>query len=62
MPRRSKCLPTALSFAAILACCLAGCTSPIQYFKNGFKVGEPYCPPPAPVAERWIDAAYDPSS
>lgn len=34
----------------------AGCTSPAEYIRNGFKVGPNYCPPPAPVAQSWIDA------
>jgi NodT family efflux transporter outer membrane factor (OMF) lipoprotein len=46
------------------ACCLAtillmsGCvtTSPLDWIRNGFKVGPNYCPPPAPVAEGWIQA------
>jgi NodT family efflux transporter outer membrane factor (OMF) lipoprotein len=34
-----------------------GCTtSPSNWIHNGFKVGPNYCPPPAPVADRWIDA------
>lgn len=28
-----------------------------QWFRNGFKVGPNYCPPPAPVAAEWIDHA-----
>ncbi|HEV8068826.1 MAG TPA: efflux transporter outer membrane subunit [Planctomycetaceae bacterium] len=39
---------------AILAC---GCTGPSEYIHNGFKVGPNYCPPGAPVADTWIDAA-----
>ncbi len=35
----------------------AGCTSPGEYIRNGFKVGPNYCPPTAPVAPAWIDAA-----
>ncbi len=34
---------------------LAGCTSPRQWLRNGLKVGPEYCPPPAPVANQWID-------
>ena len=34
----------------------AGCTSPLEYFGNGLKVGPDYRRPPAPVAEKWIDA------
>jgi NodT family efflux transporter outer membrane factor (OMF) lipoprotein len=36
---------------------LSGCTSPMQYIHNGFKVGPNYERPPAPVAEDWIDAS-----
>ncbi len=36
----------------------AGCvtTGPLDYVRNGFKVGPNYCKPPAPVAEDWIEA------
>ena len=33
-----------------------GCTSTNEYIHNGFKVGPNYSPPPAPVAQNWIDA------
>ncbi len=33
-----------------------GCTSPSEYIHNGFKVGPNYVRPPAPVAQKWIDA------
>jgi NodT family efflux transporter outer membrane factor (OMF) lipoprotein len=35
-----------------------GClmTSPVEWVRNGFKVGPNYSPPPAPVAEDWIEA------
>jgi NodT family efflux transporter outer membrane factor (OMF) lipoprotein len=36
---------------------LAGCTSPMEYLRNGFKVGPNYEKAPAPVAPQWIDAA-----
>ena len=44
--------------AAVLLLCLfcTGCTSWRDYLRNGFKVGPNYAPPPAPVAEHWIDA------
>jgi NodT family efflux transporter outer membrane factor (OMF) lipoprotein len=40
-----------------LACALllCGCTGPLEYIHNGFKVGPNYKRPPAPVAEHWID-------
>jgi NodT family efflux transporter outer membrane factor (OMF) lipoprotein len=40
-----------------LAISLCGCTSLHDYVHNGFKVGPNYCPPAAPVAQQWIDAA-----
>jgi NodT family efflux transporter outer membrane factor (OMF) lipoprotein len=40
---------------ALLA--LAGCAAPRAWWANGWKVGPNYCPPPAAVAEDWIDAA-----
>jgi NodT family efflux transporter outer membrane factor (OMF) lipoprotein len=35
-----------------------GCvtTGPLEWVRNGFKVGPNYCRPPAPVAEEWIQA------
>ncbi|HZU38018.1 MAG TPA: efflux transporter outer membrane subunit [Gemmataceae bacterium] len=35
-----------------------GCvtTGPLDYVRNGFKVGPNYCKPPAPVAGDWIEA------
>lgn len=49
----TKALPIALT---LLACCLAGCrTNPIQYVRQGFKVGPNYQTPAAPVSEVWID-------
>ena len=40
----------------VLLLSLCGCTTLHDYFTNGFKVGPNYKQPPAPVAERWIDA------
>jgi NodT family efflux transporter outer membrane factor (OMF) lipoprotein len=34
----------------------AGCTGPLEYVRNGFKVGPNYGKPPAPVAAEWIQA------
>jgi len=36
----------------------SGCvtTGPLDYVRNGFKVGPNYCRPPAPVAAQWIEA------
>lgn len=49
---------TKLAGLAVLALvvCLAGCTSPREYFRNGFKVGPSYGPPAAPLPKHWIDA------
>jgi NodT family efflux transporter outer membrane factor (OMF) lipoprotein len=37
--------------------CLDGCTSPLEYVRNGFKVGPNYKRSPAPVANDWIEAS-----
>jgi NodT family efflux transporter outer membrane factor (OMF) lipoprotein len=45
--------------AAAGATLLAGgcaATGPLEYVRNGFKVGPNYSRPPAPVASEWIDA------
>ena len=57
MNRQSR-LVRSLWAVAILVSLLspAGCTSMREYLRNGFKVGPNYVPPPAPVAEDWIDA------
>ncbi len=38
----------------------SGCvtTGPLDWVRNGFKVGPNYSPPPAPVAEGWIEANH----
>jgi NodT family efflux transporter outer membrane factor (OMF) lipoprotein len=33
----------------------SGCTGLGRWMHQGFKVGPDYCPPPAPVADNWID-------
>jgi NodT family efflux transporter outer membrane factor (OMF) lipoprotein len=35
----------------------SGCvaTGPLEWIRNGFKVGPNYCRPPAPVADEWIE-------
>lgn len=48
--RRSRLLP-----AILLAAVFVGCTSPREYFANGFKVGPNYCRPAAAVADQWQD-------
>jgi NodT family efflux transporter outer membrane factor (OMF) lipoprotein len=52
-PRLRSAICTAL---AALVCGLGGCTSPQEYFRNGFKVGPSYGPPAAPLPKHWIDA------
>jgi NodT family efflux transporter outer membrane factor (OMF) lipoprotein len=52
-PSARTLLSVALAFGALA---LGGCTSPREYFRNGFKVGPQYVTPPAPVADDWIDA------
>ncbi len=46
---------------AVIACLAlsaltCGCTTLQEYVHNGFKVGPNYSPPPAPVAQDWIEA------
>jgi NodT family efflux transporter outer membrane factor (OMF) lipoprotein len=52
--------PRRLHMAAVTAAVLltGGCvtTGPLDYIRNGFKVGPNYCKPPAPVAGEWIEA------
>ncbi len=48
--------PAAVTLAA-WALVAGGCTSPLEYVRNGFKVGPNYQPAPAPVAAHWIDAS-----
>src|SRR5438132_13678398 len=47
-----------LACLASALCLSSGCvtTGPLDYVRNGFKVGPDYCRPPAPVAEQWIQA------
>ena len=40
---------------ALMVCGLSACTSPQEYFRNGFKVGPSYGPPAAPLPKHWID-------
>ncbi len=55
-PRRS-CWLSIVGLAAMVFLnggCIA--TGPLEYIRNGLKVGPNYCPPPAPVAKEWIEA------
>ncbi len=58
--RRFCCAGSWLALACLATATVltAGCvtTDPLDYFRNGFKVGPNYGPPPAPVAENWIEA------
>ena len=60
--RRSPFCRSSVRLAAYAVCLasamlsLAGCTGPVEYVRNGFKVGPNYKKPPAPVAREWIDA------
>jgi NodT family efflux transporter outer membrane factor (OMF) lipoprotein len=49
-----RCALALLAGTFFLIC--SGCTSLGEYFHNGFKVGPNYHRPPAPTAEKWIDA------
>lgn len=40
----------------VLGIGLGGCTSPLEYVHNGFKVGPNYHEQPAPVANNWVEA------
>jgi NodT family efflux transporter outer membrane factor (OMF) lipoprotein len=48
----------ALTGCVILLLWTSGCvtTGPLDYIRNGFKVGPNYGQPPAPVAEEWIES------
>src|SRR5215218_3820050 len=47
---------TTSALACVALCLLSsGCAGLKQWADNGFKVGPNYTPPPAPVAEHWID-------
>src|SRR5205085_4163195 len=54
-PRPRRLMLAGLVGAALLS---GGCltTGPLDWVRNGFKVGPNYCRPPAPVASEWIQA------
>jgi len=49
--------PLLRSMLLVALACLAGCISPREYIRNGFKVGPNYQKRVAPVEQNWIDAA-----
>jgi hypothetical protein len=53
-------LPRWFSLAGLVCAALlnggCGTTGPLEWIRNGFKVGPNYCRPPAPVAQEWIEA------
>jgi NodT family efflux transporter outer membrane factor (OMF) lipoprotein len=56
---RPRLLRWAVAGSVVAAIVLnSGCitTGPLDWVRNGFKVGPNYCRPPAPVAEEWIEA------
>ncbi len=59
-PGKLRSLALAGCMGAVLL--TSGCvtTGPMDYIRNGFKVGPNYCRPPAPVAEDWI-GDHDPN-
>ncbi len=52
---RARLWLVALTLAAT-ALFVSGCTGPVEYFRNGLKVGPNYHGAQAPVEEHWIDA------
>jgi NodT family efflux transporter outer membrane factor (OMF) lipoprotein len=50
--------PSSLFLLVCAVLCASGCTTtgPLEYLRNGFKVGPNYAKPPAPVADEWIEA------
>lgn len=56
MSRTAWFRPDVLIVAALVLS-ITGCTSPVDYVKNGFKVGPNACVPQGPTATRWIDDA-----
>ncbi|MGD9128422.1 MAG: TolC family protein, partial [Planctomycetia bacterium] len=51
---RSKFTVCALVLSVFVS--ISGCTSPLQWWRNGAKVGPEYCRPHADVAPEWRDA------
>ncbi len=53
------CCSRVIAVFAGLGLLVCGCTSPLDYVRNGFKVGPNYQEPSAPVAPEWIDGKKD---
>lgn len=51
-------MPLGCLFLGLMLGIGGGCatSNPVSWIRNGFKVGPEYGPPPAPVAQAWIDA------
>ena len=49
--------PRSVCWCLVVLLTANGCTNPVQYVRNGLKVGPNYATPPAPVAQNWIDSA-----
>lgn len=54
-PRRKALLARSVC-SLLLGIALCGCTSPMEYVHNCFKVGPNYHEPPAPVANDWVES------
>lgn len=54
-PLRTLCIVAISAALAAATLFSTGCTGPIEYVHNGFKVGPNYHPPSAMIAEHWID-------
>ena len=48
---------SAMLVVAGMVSVVGGCTGPLEYVRNGFKVGPNYSPAPVPVAAHYIDVA-----
>src|SRR5271154_1359363 len=50
--------PSSLFLLVCAVLFASGCTTtgPLEYLRNGCKVGPNYAKPPAPVADEWIEA------
>ncbi len=55
--RQNRCFRRAWALVLPLAVSFAGCTHPMEWLRNGLKVGPNFAPRAAAVAPHWIDAA-----